>query len=224
MGENSLQKELTRHTGLPVHIVFTRNIRRLVTVRRTGKGISVRLHEDLAAPTGKVRDAVLRFVSEGCKKSSAVIREHLAKIQPVTPRAQVRLRPRGHDHHLDELLEQMASHFPGADLPQITWGVRRRPGALRVRLGSYDPSRKLIRVNPVLDHPDVPAAVVRYVIWHEMAHHTLTDSNGERLHGERHHGPRFKALERKCPDFDAALGWESIHLPARLRAARKARR
>lgn len=209
---------------MPVHLTFTRNIRRLVSVRRTEKGISVRLHEDLATSTGKVRSAVLRFVSEGCKQSSTVIREHLADIQPTRPRAPARIRLQGHHHHLGRLLDQVIPHFSGKERPQITWGARRRPGAVRVRLGSYDPTRRLIRVNPVLDHADVPAAVVRYVIWHEMAHHTLTDNNGQHLHGERHHGPRFKELERQCPDFATALSWEKAHLPTRLRAARKTRR
>jgi predicted metal-dependent hydrolase len=209
-----LERALARQAGQPVRVTLTRNRRRLVSVRRERSHIDVRLHEALVEAPATVRRAVARFVLEGCKDSARLIREHLKAAVPPAPPRPVPLVLEGQHHHLGKLLKEVARRLPRRPLPSITWGHQRRPGRRTVRLGTYDPERGLIRIHRVLDHPKVPAAVVRHVIYHELLHHVLGVK-------DRPHGPRFMALEQRCPDLPAAKVWIKGQLPRRLAAARR---
>lgn len=210
-----LERALARRAGHPVQVTLTRNRRRLVSVRRERTHIDVRLHEALVEAPPDVRRAVARFVLEGCRDSARRIREHLkSAVSPAPPRP-LALVTEGRHHDLAPLLKEVARRLPRHRLPAITWGHQRRPGRRTVRLGTYDPERRLIRIHRVLDHPKVPAAVVRHVIYHELLHHLLGVK-------DRPHGPRFMALEQRCPDLPAAKVWIKGQLPRRLAAARRA--
>lgn len=208
-------RELARQAGRPVQLTLTRNRRRLVTVRRERRHIDVRAHEALVDAPAPVRRAVARFVAEGCRESARVIREHLKDAVPPPPLKPVALAPAGCHHDLGALLKEVSRRLPRHKLPVITWGPPRRPGRQTVRLGTYDPERRLIRINPVLDHPKVPACVVRHVIYHELLHHVLGVD-------DHPHGPHFTALEQRCPDLPATARWLKAHLPRHLAAVRRA--
>jgi hypothetical protein len=209
-----LERTLARQAGLPVQITLTLNRRRLVSVRRERRLIDVRLHEALVEAPPAVRRAVARFVLEGCRDSARLIREHLKESVPPAPPRPVSLVTEGNFHNLGPMLKEVALRLPRHRLPSITWGHQRRPGRRTVRLGTYDPERRLIRIHRVLDHPKVPEAVVRHVIYHELLHHVLGVK-------DRPHGPRFMALEQRCPDLPAAKVWIKGQLPRRLAAARR---
>lgn len=213
----SVAAALTRRIGKPISVTLTRNRKRLVSVRQQGKYYTVRIHETLAEAPSPVIDALARFVSEGCRESGRMVRDHLAATaaHEPPPLRPVPLRPAGRHHHLASMLTVVLAHFSGLPRPGITWGPRRQPGRTNIRLGSYDPKRRLIRINPVLDHPDVPDFVLRYVVWHELVHHQLM-ANGAG-HG---HGPHFSAIERRCPDMPAALVWQRESLWERVADAR----
>jgi len=218
MTEAQLRDALSQQAGTPVDLTLTRNLRRWVSIQRGKGGIKARLHEVLLDAPQNVLTAVIAFVSHGGMEHGRIIRDHLRHATTDAPRRPPTIRPAGRHHHLGSMLTQMARHFSNARLPLITWGVRRKPGKKNVRLGSYDPKQDIIRINPVLDHPDVPPAMLRYVIFHEMVHHQLEP---DRPTHEPQHGSRFFALERTCPDYGAAQDWQKHHLSAHLSHARR---
>jgi hypothetical protein len=215
-GVERLEVDLARHAGLPVRVTLTRNRRRLVSVRRTGRRIDVRLHEALTRAPAPVRDAVARFVADGCAESVRLIRAHVKAAAVPAPARGIKLVTAGRHHHLDALMAEVAGRLPPHVAPAITWAADRRPGRRTVRLGTYDPERRLIRIHRLLDHPKVPLAVLRHVIYHELVHHVVGV-------GSRPHGPRFAALEARCPDRPAADAWIERHLPRHLTAVRRER-
>ena len=215
------EARLSEQVGQPVELVTTRNRRRLVSVQRHPGRVQVRLHEGLLLAPDHVQQAVAQFVMKGCRSSGRTIRTFLATQLPDTPPRPINLRAEGDTHHLAPLLDAVADHFPQLSPPAITWGPRRKPGARHVRLGSYDPKRQLIRINPLLDHPNVPVAVVRFVVYHEMVHHALND---ERAAGAAPHDARFVAMERRCPDWHTAQQWQQRHLATHLRNRRRSYR
>jgi hypothetical protein len=84
------------------------------------------------------------------------------------------------------------------DIARIGWGFRRS----RSRMGHYDPAHHTITLSPVLDAPDVPGFVVRYIVYHEMLHAVFeATSVGVR---KRHHHAEFRRAERAYPDFARA--------------------
>ena len=83
---------------------------------------------------------------------------------------------------------------------------------MTVRLGSYAPLHRLIRVHPILDRASVPAYVIEAVVYHEMLHHVL----GSVRRGGRNyvHTPDFRRMEQAFPPARRAARWLDRHLPA----------
>lgn len=78
----------------------------------------------------------------------------------------------------------------------------------------------MIRIHPVLDHPDVPDWFVAFVLFHEMLHIAIPPEEGGKR--RRVHTPRFRAAERQHPDYGRATAWEQQNiraLIARIRAS-----
>src|SRR5690606_23452683 len=59
------------------------------------------------------------------------------------------------------------------------------------------PGHRRIRVNRLLDSPDVPESVLQFLLWHEYLH----------LHLQDGHTPVFRELERRWPDHIEADGF-----------------
>jgi len=84
------------------------------------------------------------------------------------------------------------------EVKRIGWGLRKG----RDRLGHYDPVHNTITLSPLLDSPDVPPFVVRYIVYHEMLHALFGDGRAE---GSRKHHPReFRHTESAYPDYARA--------------------
>ncbi|XDD51853.1 SprT-like domain-containing protein [Leptospira sp. WS92.C1] len=83
----------------------------------------------------------------------------------------------------------------------IYWGK----GKSRTRLGHYDPSHKMIVINPILSQPSIPEFVLEYIVFHELLHvyFPVKRKNGKNVI----HGKEFKILERKYPDYKKANLW-----------------
>lgn len=84
------------------------------------------------------------------------------------------------------------------EIGAIGWGPRES----RRRLGHYDPVHHTIALSPVLDSPQVPEYVVRYIVFHEMLHALFQETSSRRPW--RHHPPEFRGAERAYPDYSKA--------------------
>ena len=112
---------------------------------------------------------------------------------------------------------------PTGDLvrPRFSWGRRARSRSRRsLRLGSFEPETRVVRVHPVLDQEAVPAWFVRFVLKHEILHaviDTYRDGAGRWVH----HGWEFRERESSWPEYKAALRWERRNLARLIRSARE---
>lgn len=96
--------------------------------------------------------------------------------------------------------------FSGNIRCAIQWGRMGRPRGKRfgrrrsVRFGSWVPSRRIIRVHPVLDNEKVPLEFIKYIVFHEMLHVVVpvVKKNGR----EYDHSSVFKALEKRYPGYE----------------------
>ena len=100
---------------------------------------------------------------------------------------------------------------------RVEWGRRRkhRPREFFV-FGTIQEQDRVIRINPQLDQPWVPAWFLRYVMYHEMLHSVVPDepwSNGRR----RVHTEEFNRRERLFPGYNRARRWEDENLARFLR-------
>jgi len=197
--------------------------------RRDG-ALLVRLNAMFADAPPEVQRALASWLRSGrrarraCEALDRWIEARLARLHREHPRRE-RLTTRGHHHDLAALAAELvarefAGAFDAAGPPRVTWG-RSGPSRSRhsLRLGSYDYAARVVRIHRVLDAPEVPAWFVRYVLFHELLHAALEepDEDGRRVL----HGPRFREREARYADFERARRWESRHIAALIRSARR---
>jgi predicted metal-dependent hydrolase len=106
----------------------------------------------------------------------------------------------GTHHSLRELYRELNDRYFNnqIEIHKIGWGLRRS----RLRLGHYDPVHHTITLSPMLDAPDVPQFVVRYIVYHEMLHAVFESTAAGRI--IRHHTSEFRRAEKAYPDFETA--------------------
>lgn len=119
-------------------------------------------------------------------------------------------------HDLTALAEGVrAEYFPKTRPLEILWGRKiERQKRRSIRLGSYDPRSRIIRIHPLLDSPRVPTWFIQSIIHHEYLHHVLGPRHNHRFHvheGRFRYGRESRLwLKRYLPML---LGYRA--LPAR---------
>jgi hypothetical protein len=220
----ALERRLSVANGKPVILSVTDNVRQMISHTLTSGILQIRLHHMFLDAPAPVQDALIRYVVEGERADSQLvgryIEEHGYRIRASRP-VERPLRTQGAAHDLYAIFHTVnEKYFSGAVDALITWGQRRKAtgtGPRRsIKLGSYSATERLIRVHPVLDRAWVPRYFVSYIIYHEMLHHVIPQSQGN---GRRMlHPPVFKAREQLFRDFDRSLAWERAHISRLLRS------
>lgn len=221
---------LSTALSAPVEVVFGRARRGVLVARPIRGGYRVRMHEGFAAAPPEVRAAAAQWLGSGRRAQGATavlddwIETVLVPSFPAASRATARVAPGVH-HDLERLADELlpaaipAQLLPPEHRPVITFGRRLRTPARRsLQLGTYDPSRHLVRLHRVLDQPAVPVFFVRFILFHELLHAALPP----RREGRRvvHHGPLFRRLERAYADYARSRTWEQDHIDRLIRSAR----
>src|SRR5215470_12489524 len=218
-----LEAALARESGRPLELTLTENRSVLLSFRRAGGVVRLRLHQMfLHAPLAVVR-ALARSLKRTSRSADGEVRRFMndnlhrvRKVQrPLPPLLTI-----GRVHDLSVVFQRLNERFFGGGLRvPITWGRgggRARRGGLT--FGSYDPVLGLIRIHPVLDRREVPLYFLESVVYHEMLHHHLggvPDALGRTVY----HTRAFREAEARYPWHRQALAWEKENLPRLLRAS-----
>ena len=222
-----MESRLRELLDIPMSLTLTDNTRSMITVRWRNGSCIVRLHQMFLDAAGDVLRALAAFIRRPSVRHRSLLRAfiktHEAKIRPagipVKPRSP-RLHPEGKHVDLRGYFERLnAVYFGGRLGCAITWGTRKRGRRPRtIRLGSFCPQKKIIRIHPVLDSPVVPAYVIEDVLYHEMLHHEL---GMVRLNGKIYsHHRVFKTKERAFPHSAQAREWIQQNISWLLTRAR----
>lgn len=130
---------------------------------------------------------------------------HAAGIMPgdSQPQGQAIPTPQGQYHALGNYWNAVNSmYFQGLMHPKtVRWSKR----LSFQRLGFWDPQRDHVVISLSLDHPQVPPALIQYILYHEGLHKHLGLEHREG--GRRFHTPTFRRLERLFPDWKAHETW-----------------
>lgn len=221
--EARLGRELSAIADAPFKVRLTRNRKRLLSLRKNPDGArELRMHEALAIIGSAEMQVLAGWVRDEPGSQAAartLLARHAPEIDRVSafraraPRASLSI---GKHHDLLEILHELRSAFFN-DLPPayIAWSGR-LGAARRRRLGSWTHRGRLIRIHVALDSPHVPRYFVASVVHHELCHAAVDPprtASGRR----RVHGPEFRALEARFPDFDRAQEWERENVHRLLR-------
>jgi hypothetical protein len=221
-----------REAGWPSRVVLTRNRVSLVSVRpmvalrgATPAALEVRVSDRLET-TGEVGvRAVVDFVARrpgAADRLKALFTDLPRPVRASSAGERARTgggRGRWHDLEVLEQAER-AQHFPHLGPLPVVWG-RADAAETRtsLRLGCYDAGARIIRIHRRLDHPQVPAWFVGFVIYHEYLHHELGVEQRDRGGRRQLHTPEFRRRERKHPHHAQAMAWEKAYLRAMLSAS-----
>jgi hypothetical protein len=218
----ALEDALASAAGRALRLVLTDNRSVLLSFRREGRVLRLRLHRMFLHAPDSVVSALGRNLRRRGRAADGEVRRFMnANLHRVrrTRRPMPEIVTSGHAHDLSAIYGDLNGRFFGGRLAvPITWGRgvgRARRGGLT--FGSYDPVLALIRIHPVLDRADVPRYFVESVVYHEMLHHHLggvPDRAGRTVY----HTRAFRDAEARFPRHHEALAWEKENL-ARLLAA-----
>ncbi|MCU0664909.1 MAG: hypothetical protein MUC50_21615 [Myxococcota bacterium] len=205
----------------PVDLVLTDNRSTMISYRRRGGRLHLRLHRMFQHADHQVLDALATYVSRRSSRSSRVldtfIAEHRDELDRSAKRKSPRLLAQGRWFDLSKVLHRVGSTYFGGPIDVgIGWGQvrkstrRRRRGVRSRALATYSFFDKCIRVSPVLDAQFVPEFVMDWIVYHEILHHVLpVEGDASR---KVYHSARFRCLERAFPRFEEARSWERANL------------
>ncbi len=198
----------------PLTLIITDNTHSIISVKSNKQAYNLRLHYMFLDAPESVLTSLAGYISGSLKgvrkRLRTFIRENEWKIrrqsEPRSPR-KIRLTTRGRHVELRDSFQRLnRKYFEGRTECAITWGNRRKKRRQKtVRLGSYSPETEIIRINRILDGPNVPNYVLDDVIYHEMLHHHLGTKkrNGRRFH----HHETCRKMEKMFPHTDRAQLW-----------------
>jgi hypothetical protein len=217
----SLAWRLSADLGIPVRLAVTDNRSTMVSFRRGGNALQLRLHHMFLDAPETVLRAVADYAGRGHRHAGNLLDDYIRGQQPrirqFRRETDADLNPVGRCFDLQRLFEAVnRTYFQEGIQARIGWGrmpPRRRRKS--IRLGVYDHQTREIRIHPALDRPEVPAFFVEFIVFHEMLHQ-LFPSTGRG--GRRVHHPRaFRDREKAYPHYAAALRWERENLGVLLR-------
>jgi hypothetical protein len=219
----TLEATLAREARRPLHLTLTENRSVLLSFRRHGSSIELRLHRMFLHASLFVVKALAKGLRRRSRQADGEVRRFMNDNLFRVKKAERKLPPlatRGRVHDLGEVFGRLNQKlFRGRLAVPITWGKgsgRARRGGLT--FGSYDPVLGLIRIHPVLDRREVPLYFLESVVYHEMLHHHLggvPDRAGRTVY----HSRTFRQAEAQYPWHREALVWEKENLPHLLRAS-----
>ena len=220
-----LADELSAWLREPVRLVVHDNRSTLVSYRRVGGELRLRVHHLFLGAPPEVARALGEFARARrppARRAASLRIEEWVKVrrERIAPQPRRALSARGRVHDLQAMLDRLNSeHFGDAVRARIGWGRSgARPGRRSIKTGVYLHHAGAIRIHPALDREDVPPFYVEAVVFHEMLHEVVPP---ERRGGRRIvHGPELRARERLFPGFARARAWEREHLDLLLSAPR----
>jgi hypothetical protein len=223
---DQLEGWLASALAQPVRLTITDNRRTMISARSDrAHGVLVRLHRMFLGAGEDVLRALTSYLRgrpsrKQAGRIDAFIAANAHQIRRGHGAARL-LRPRGRVYDLRAIVDELnVTWFAGAAAVDVTFGRWSRGGRRRrrsIRLGTYLPEERLIRIHPVLDQAWIPPHVIRFIVFHELLHHMVPapQSNGRHAF----HCARFRAQERAHPDYERAVAWERANLDKLLRQA-----
>jgi len=214
-----MHRLLANRLGEPLDLVGTNNRRTLLSWKRAANGfLQLRINKQFSRAEEPTLQAVAEYILTGDSHSAGAITDFARELGILgRPSGKPRYgAPLGLAHDLRTYLdEQNREQFDGQFKGRIGWSRRnRRSYRKTIRLGSWSPRNRLVRIHPALDDKEVPDYVLRFIVFHEMLHAIV----GANAQGTRtvYHTRDFRRREQEHPDHDRAEKWIADNLEALL--------
>jgi hypothetical protein len=88
---------------------------------------------------------------------------------------------------------------------EITWGRLTSKRTRSIRFGSFDKKKNIVRLHPVLDNQNIPDFFINSIIYHEVSHFIVFESD---KNAKSHDRNFYKMLKNIDPFFIQSKNWE----------------
>jgi hypothetical protein len=208
-----LERKIAKLCKSPFQILLHENKTTFLKVEKKAGVVHFHLHRFFTEAPSPVLEALVRFAHKNDPKAKAIIQRMAYlyfsenRIEPLP------LLSKGKVYDLKQIYDRVKKkYFPQDYDAHIGWSEWRSQGKFRsVTFGSYDRHHHQIKINPILDHTEIPLFFLEFVVYHEMLHAVcdpVTDSQGRTWV----HTKEFKAKEKSHPFFESAKEWEKQSL------------
>lgn len=212
---NHLKSRLHRALGKPVVVEFVSGGSRRIFIKPSEKGrLLVQLDPLIQLFDEDDLESLYDYLRDGDEESKASLIEAL--------RRHARARVGATDGPLQQMLEDYQKRFfPALPTLRLVVGrIGKRSQQKTIRLASFWPNRKEVRIHPYMLEEEVPLMYLYYLLHHELCHAQLILS-GQAKPGE-HHGEDFRQLEAQYEHLEEACRWEREELPIVLQRHQRA--
>jgi hypothetical protein len=207
--ELSLRSCLEKASGRNVSIVITDNSTSMLSMKKRGDSVSMRIHRMFLSAGREVLDEIAGYIKNS-KTKTPHVRAFINQNTHLLKRKQraISAKTQGSCYNLLDLFHAVnREYFARSVSASITWGSRGPWKAAAGRtLGSYCADNNMIRINPILDNRRVPRYFLEFIVYHEMLHADI----GIKTDGARRsvHSKEFKRREKMFRHYDRAITWE----------------
>ncbi|MBM4080907.1 MAG: hypothetical protein FJ272_04205 [Planctomycetes bacterium] len=198
-------------------VTYTDNSHTMVSYRRSGRRIELRLHhmfqdapEDVLEAIA--RNSIQRLTLDTRRRFNSLIRSYIHrnkdKIKPSTRNNGQHLTygTVGRVYDLAKLGAQVNSDYFSDQVDvDITWSRRPNKRFMGTWRQASNGGRNLITINRLLDDERVPPCYLQYLVYHEMLHEVVPDEkrNGHTIK----HSRRYREMERQFTRYQDAVEW-----------------
>lgn len=192
---------------IPIQIVWHENKTTYLSIRKERSCLHLRLHRLFHDAPTPVLEALIKYAMKRDRQAGIIIKQMAHLHFSRNHAAPEPLNASGQTYDLQKIFNKILLVLPITDV-FIGWSNRTRRGKFRsITFGTYDKHRRQIRINPILDDPQVPLYFLEFIVYHEMLHAvcgSMIDSSGRCSV----HTREFRQRERQFPDFQKAKEWE----------------
>jgi len=210
LSKHEIHQSLSSYSDVPLRIQLHENSQTLISFNFSSPRITtIRMHKGFLHATEPLIQALGQYIQKRDKNSWLQINEFAQTgIKHKAPDPAKKYVQQGDHHNLKELFSEInAQYFNDEVTVSISWGPKSKPvkqGLIKKKrrsmcFGHYSDINKHITLNRKLDHPAVEAEFIKYIIYHEILHHTIPS---ERVNGRWvHHSKEFYAAEKQYPNY-----------------------
>lgn len=198
-------------TSFPLDLIWHENTSSYLSVKKGRGPIQLRVHRLFYDAPTPVLEALLLYALKRDTRAKAILKQmaHLHFSQNTL--SSVPLNAQGNFYDLQAIYNSLLPLVPISNV-SIGWSPRAAKTRFRsITFGTYDKQRRQIRINPLLDTPDVPLYFLEFIIYHEMLHALIPTQINTRGRCSIH-SREFREQEERFPRFAEAKEWEKNSL------------